>query len=300
MRIGVVGAGLMGHGIALVFARAGHDVAIYDESPDALATVHRRVRENLQAMGLPLDAAERIALSPTLEGAVSDAAVVIEAAFEDLGVKRAVFREIEAAAPRDAIVATNTSVMTVGDVTAEARTPGRMLGTHWWNPPHLIPLVEVVQGERTDPAAVHEMLALLEGAGKSPVHVRRDVPGFVGNRLQHALWREAFALVDEGVCDAETVDRVVKQSFGLRLAVLGPIENADLVGLDMTEAIHRYLLPHLSRETVPSKTLTQHLQRGEMGMKSGQGMRSWSQEQADGVRTALAAHLLRLAAERRG
>lgn len=300
MRIGVIGAGLMGHGIAQVFAQAGHDVAIHDQNPETLRTVPQRVRQNLSAMGLAPHAAERIELCPMLGDATSGAEVVFEAAFEDLRVKREVFRQIEETAPPDALIASNTSVMTIGDVSAEARTPQRMLGTHWWNPPHLIPLVEVVQGERTDPGAVDRMITLLRAAGKTPVHVRKDVPGFVGNRLQHALWREAFALVDEGVCDPETVDLVVKMSFGLRLPVLGPIENADLVGLDMTQAIHQYLLPHLSRATTPSEALQRHLEQGDLGMRTGQGLRSWPPGVPEKVRSDLAAHLIRLETERRG
>ncbi len=299
VRIAVIGAGLMGHGIAQVFAQAGHDVAIHDQSAQALATAHERVAQNLRVMGLPPDAAGRIRLRDRLEDAVSDAEVVFEAAFEDLAVKRGVFARIEESAPPSALVATNTSVMTIGDVTALSRTRERMLGTHWWNPPHLIPLVEVVQGDRTDPKAVERMLALLREVGKSPVHVRRDVPGFVGNRLQHALWREALALVDEGVCDPETVDQVVKTSFGLRLSMLGPIENADLVGLDLTRAIHAYLLPHLSRAEAPSRTMEGHIEKGELGMKTGQGMREWPPGTADAVRSALAAHLVALEAGRR-
>lgn len=297
-RIAVIGAGLMGHGIAQVFAQAGHDVAIHDQSAQALATVRDRVAQNLRVMGLPPDAAARIKLCDHLEDAVSDVEVVFEAAFEDLAVKRGVFTRIEESAPPGALVATNTSVMTIGDVTALSSTRERMLGTHWWNPPHLIPLVEVVQGECTDPQAVERMLALLREVGKSPVHVRRDVPGFVGNRLQHALWREALALVDEGVCDPETVDQVVKTSFGLRLSMLGPIENADLVGLDLTRAIHAYLLPHLSRAETPSRTMDEHIEKGELGMKTGQGMREWPPGTADAVRSALSAHLVALAAGR--
>jgi 3-hydroxybutyryl-CoA dehydrogenase len=136
------------------------------------------------------------------------------------------------------------------------------------------------------------MMGLLSRAGKSPVRIRRDIPGFVGNRLQHALWREAFALVDEGVCDAESVDRIVKESFGLRLAVLGPMENADLVGLDMAEAIHEYLLPHLSRIDGPVPLLRSLVARGELGMKTGSGFRHWTEEEIETTRERLFDHLV--------
>jgi 3-hydroxybutyryl-CoA dehydrogenase len=150
-----------------------------------------------------------------------------------------------------------------------------------------VPLVEVVQGEDTDPAVVERTLALLDGAGKTAVHVRRDVAGFVGNRLQHALWREAFDLVDAGVCDAETVDTVVKEGFGRRLAVLGPVENADLVGLDLTLAIHAYLLPALRPPSEPSAGLRARVERGELGMATGAGWREWTPAEAGAVRERL-------------
>ena len=135
-------------------------------------------------------------------------------------------------------------------------------------------------------------IELLDGVGKAPVHVRRDVPGFVGNRLQHALWREAFALVEDGICDAETVDFVVKNSFGMRLPVLGPIENADLVGLDLTLSIHEYLMPHLSRASEPAAVLREHVERGELGMKTGRGFRTWPAGEAQEVRERLVGHLV--------
>jgi 3-hydroxybutyryl-CoA dehydrogenase len=291
-RIAVVGAGLMGHGIAQVFACAGHEVAITDSDPVALQTVPERVRANLERLELDPSAADAIELCSELEEAFDGAEAVFEAAPEDLTLKRGLFERMSRAAEPNAILATNTSVISVGEIGADAIDPGRVVGTHWWNPPYLIPLVEVVQAERTDPQTVERTIDLLERVGKSPVHVRRDIPGFVGNRLQHALWREAFALVDEGVCDAETVDRVVKQSFGLRLPVLGPAENADLVGLDLTLAIHDYVLPHLDRTPGPAQVLRDHVERGELGMKTGRGFHNWTADEAQAVRERLLDHLV--------
>jgi 3-hydroxybutyryl-CoA dehydrogenase len=134
-------------------------------------------------------------------------------------------------------------------------------------------------------------MAILAQAGKSPVHVRRDIPGFVGNRLQHALWREAISLVEQGVCDAEAVDTVVKQSFGRRLPVLGPLENADLVGLDLTLAIHEYVLPHLERSAGPSPLLRRLVEQGKLGAKAGQGFYRWSADSVDATQERLLAHL---------
>jgi 3-hydroxybutyryl-CoA dehydrogenase len=291
-RIAVVGAGLMGHGIAQVFACAGHEVAITDPDPGALQTVPGRVRANLERLELDPAAADAIELCSALEEALDGAGAVFEAAPEDLALKRDLFERMSRAGEPDAILATNTSVISVGEIGENALDPGRVVGAHWWNPPYLIPLVEVVQAERTSPETVERTIDLLERAGKAPVHVRRDIPGFVGNRLQHALWREAFALVDEGVCDAETVDRVVKQSFGLRLPVLGPAENADLIGLDLTLAIHDYVLPHLDRTPRAAEVLRDHVQRGELGMKTGRGFRTWTADEAQAVRERLLDHLV--------
>src|SRR5690606_9620308 len=137
----------------------------------------------------------------------------------------------------------------------------------------------VVGTAQTSPAAIDAMMALLTSVGKTPVHVRKDVPGFVGNRLQHALWREAIAIVAEGIADAETVDTVVKSSFGRRLAVLGPLENADLVGTDLTLDIHNAVLGHIDRSPDPSPYLKRLVAEGKLGMKSGEGFRAWSEEE---------------------
>lgn len=291
-RIAVVGAGLMGHGIAQVFAAGGHEVAITDHDPHALGTVHERVRANLTRMGLAPDAAEAIEPAPILEEAVARADFVFEAASEDLALKQELFRRLGEAVRGDTVLATNTSVISISEIGARAEDPGRVVGTHWWNPPYLIPLVEVVEAEATRLETVERTMGLLERVGKSPVHVRRDLPGFIGNRLQHALWREAFALVDAGVCDPETVDRVVRESFGLRLPVLGPVENADLVGLDLTLAIHEYLLPHLDRTPGPAPILRRRVAEGRLGAKTGRGFREWTPDEARSLHDRLLDHLV--------
>lgn len=288
-RAAVIGGGLMGHGIAQVLALGGMDVVVHDPVPEALAAVPGRIAANLTALGI--DADVRVELEPDLEAAAAGADWVFEAAPENLELKQKIFERLDAAAPAGAILATNTSVMKVADVAARAAQRGRVVGTHWWNPPFLVPLVEVVQGPDTEPAAVDRTIALLRSLGKTPVHVRRDVAGFVGNRLQHALWREAFDLVDKGVCDAETVDTVIKAGFGRRLPVLGPMENADLVGLDLTLSIHEYVLPELDPPSQPSAGLRQRVESGELGMKTGSGFRNWPTEDAEEVRRRVLEHL---------
>ena len=296
-RITVIGAGLMGHGIALVFARAGHDVAVYDAVAGSLDTVKDRVRASLRDMGNDTAHADRITAHAGLADAVAGADLVVEAVREDLAIKQALFAQIEAAAPPDAVLASNTSVISITRIMEGLQRRERAIGTHWWNPPFLIPLVEVIATEWTAPACVDWTMALHRAAGKTPVHVKRDVPGFIGNRLQHALWREAIHLVQEGVCDAETVDTVVKASFGRRLAVLGPIENMDLVGTELTADIHHNLLGDLDRSVDVQPYLAQLIADGRLGFKSGRGFRDWTPAQQAELRALLVRHLMKANAE---
>jgi len=201
--IAVVGAGLMGAGIALVFAAAGHRVALFDAMTEARAMALPRIRENLKAIGLDPATASAVTLHSELATAVTDADFVIEAAPEDLPLKQALFVEIENAAKPTAILASNTSVIPITSIMERLRNKARALGTHWWNPPYLVPLVEVIRTIDTSDATVEATLKLLASVGKAAVEVKKDVPGFIGNRLQHALWREAVALVADGVCDAK-------------------------------------------------------------------------------------------------
>jgi 3-hydroxybutyryl-CoA dehydrogenase len=290
-RIAIVGGGLMGHGIAQVFACAGHPVRVQDPSADVLATLDERIRRNLRELGLDETAAGRVSGHARLEAVVADAEIIIEAGPENLTIKQELFAAIEAAAPVGSVLASNTSVIPITQIMARLQHPARALGTHWWNPPYLVPLVEVIRTPVTSAAAVATMTALLKAVGKTPVTVEKDVPGFVGNRLQHALWREAMSLVEHGVCDAETVDTVVKSSFGRRLAVLGPLENADLVGTDLTLAIHATVLPDLDRTPGPLPVLRQLVADGKLGMKAGEGFRRWTPEQQVELRKRVFAHL---------
>jgi 3-hydroxybutyryl-CoA dehydrogenase len=289
--ISVIGAGLMGAGIALVFAAAGHRVAVFDAMADARSTAPQRIRENLAALDLDPALAGFIAVRDSLAVAVADADIVFEAAPENLPLKQALFAEIEASAKPGAILASNTSVIPITAIMESLKDKSRALGTHWWNPPYLVPLVEVIRTTHTSNAAIQATLALLTSVGKTAVEVKKDVPGFIGNRLQHALWREAIALVNEGICDAETVDDVVKASFGARLAVLGPLENADLVGMELTRSIHSYLLPSLDRSTTPSPYLDRLIAEGRLGFKSGEGFRAWTPEQQAALRERVTRHL---------
>lgn len=296
-RIGIIGAGLMGHGIAQVFAVAGHKVAVHDPVPAALAAVKERIAANLKALKLDKDAVRRVRTAATLEEAAAEADIVIEAAPEKLELKQSIFATLEKAAPRHAILASNTSVIPIGTIMAKVKHRDRALGTHWFNPPFLVPLVEVIETKGTSASSVETMMDLLASVGKTPVHVKKDVPGFIANRLQHALWREAIALVQNGVCDAKTVDTVVKASFGRRLPVIGPLENADLVGTDLTLDIHDVVLPDLDRTAGALPYLKDLVASGRLGFKSDEGFRKWTREEQDDLRRRLSKHLRKMAKE---
>ncbi len=182
--------------------------------------------------------------------------------------------------------------MSITEIASKSEHRERIVGTHFWNPPYLIPLVEVVRTEETADWCTDATYNLLAQVGKHPVHVHKDVPGFVGNRLQHALWREAFAIIDEGICDPATVDEVIRNGFGLRLPILGPVETADMVGLDLTMAIHNYILPHINAEPTPSTTLTKKVEAGELGFKSGKGFQEWPEEAVAQSRQRLVNYLI--------
>ena len=221
---------------------------------------------------------------------------MFEAAPEKLELKQAIFAEIEAHATADTILASNTSVIQISKIMVGLKKRHRALGTHWWNPPHMIPLVEVVKTEWTDPVLAQTMFDLLAVAGKTPAMVEKDIPGFIGNRLQHALWREAISLVENGICSAETVDNVVKASFGRRLAVLGPLENADLVGLELTQDIHSQVLFDLETSGDPSPYLQKMRDAGRNGMAAGAGLRDWTTGDLEKTKTRVAEYLRQLEA----
>jgi 3-hydroxybutyryl-CoA dehydrogenase len=290
-RIAVIGAGLMGHGIAQVFALAGHDVTIYDSHADTLNNAKARILTNLRDLGDDERAVERVTPQGDLAAALRHADYVVEAVLEDLPLKQKLFAEIEQHVRPDTILASNTSVIPITSIMQGLRHRERALGTHWWNPPYLVPLVEVIETQWTSPQVVAFTMKLHADAGKKPAHVKKDVPGFIGNRLQHALWREAVALVENGICDAETVDNVIKAAFGRRLAVLGPLENADMVGTDLTLAIHKIVLPDIDSRPRPSPYLEKLVADGKLGFKSGEGFRKWSPEQQASLRLKVLQHL---------
>jgi 3-hydroxybutyryl-CoA dehydrogenase len=291
LTIGVVGGGLMGHGIAYLLAAGGHRIGLYEPSGEVRASLPQRLRSIIELLGTDAAILDRITTHERLAEAVGAASVVFEAAPEKLELKQRIFTELETLTAPDTILASNSSAIPSTEIGRSLKRRERVVGTHFWNPPHLVPLVEVIQTEWTSDDVVRRTIDLLAAAGRKPVHVRRDIPGFIGNRLQHALKREAIAMVAAGVCDAETIDTVVKSGFGARMAVLGPMEQSDLVGLDLTLDISNVLVADLDRSAKPHPFLQEKVKAGKLGMKSGEGFRTWTPEQANEVRERLRRYL---------
>ena len=290
-KISVVGGGLMGHGIAYLFAAAGHHVNVFEPFPDVRNSLPQRLRAIVELLGDDLRLVTRIAAHDTLDSAMRGADWVFEAAPEKLPLKQEIFAAVEKLVAPSTILASNSSAIPSTEIGRHLAHRERMIGTHFWNPPHLVPLVEVIQNEKTSGDVVERTMQLLRRTGKVPVHVRRDIPGFVGNRLQHAMKREAIALVAAGVCDAETIDTVVREGFGARTAVLGPMEQADLVGLDLQLDVAEVLYGDLDRTAGPHPFLRDKVKAGKPGMKAGEGFRKWTAKEADAVRSRLSRFL---------
>jgi 3-hydroxybutyryl-CoA dehydrogenase len=299
--VALLGAGMVGHGLALHFAKAGYDVSLYSRTQQTLDKAIENIASNLPALLQGRADGEdeirkiisRINTTRNMDEAVAKAPIIIESVAEDLRVKQDLFKELDQMCPKDVILTTNTSVISITAIASEAKNRDRIIGTHFWFPPYLIPLVEVVKGEDTSDETMETTYQFMKMAGKYPIKCLKDVPGFVANRLQHALWREAISIVEKGIADAATVDDAIKQSFGIRIPVLGPIENADMVGLDLTLAIHNTVLQDLEASPHPSSLLKEKVSKGELGFKSGKGFYDkWTPESIKRTRERLTKHLI--------
>lgn len=298
--ISIIGAGLMGHGIAQVFAAKNYHVHLLDVKDELLSKALQNIRSNLSLMARKgvfperdIDAViSRIKTTTSMAEAAAEAQLVIEAVSENLELKQRVFQDLDRLCPTETILATNTSVMSITEIAAKAHNRERILGTHFWNPPYIIPLVEVVKAKDTSEEVLETTYQLLKNAGKHPVKCLKDVPGFIANRLQHALWREAISIIEHGIADAATVDEAIKNSFAIRLPVLGPIENADMVGLDLTLVVHDYVLKYLESSPHPSPLLKEKVKKGELGFKTGKGFQNWPAEEIEKSRSRFLEYLI--------
>lgn len=286
-KVVVAGAGTMGASLAQVYARAGWDTVLYNRSASGLERAKNLIRlnqetfvkEEILTTQESEDLLARIKMT-TEKADFADAALVVENIVEDLDAKQAFWGEISQLAPEDALLATNTSGLHITDIAKACKHPERFMGQHWLNPPHLLPLCEIIAGEKTSPENVQKMRTLVESLDKQPVVVA-DINGFIINRIQFALLREALHIVDIGAATFEDVDTVLKAGMGLRYAALGPFGVADFGGLDTFDHINSYLNAELDDSKVGNKRLHEMVEAGKLGVKSGQGFYDYSGDKAD-------------------
>ena len=285
--VAVVGAGTMGGGIAHVFAAHGVPTVVVDATPELSEEARARALELLARLeaagsveeGTTATAERHLSASSSIAAAVVDAELVVEAVFERPEVKATAYAEIEAAAAVDTVIATNTSSIPITELARALRSPGRFLGVHWFVPPLLVPCVEVIPTGSTDPGVVENVVSALTALGKIAVVVG-DGPGFVANRIQFAMFREAARIVEDGVATPEQVDEIVRSSFGFRLPFFGPFTIADMAGLDVYADIFDTLERGLGDGFTAPAVLRDHVARGEYGVKAGRGFLELSQDEA--------------------
>lgn len=300
--IAIIGAGLLGHGIAQEFAAAGFDVSLHDLSEDLLRQAKANMSRNLRTLAeaglvdgaLAESVPDRVRTSTDLAEVVRDADFVIEAVSEDLALKQRVFAELDRLTPARTILASNSSTFMPSSIASATGRPDKVLVTHYFNPPYLVPLVEVVRHEGTSDETFDTAFDLFQKIGKRPVRVQKEALGFIGNRLQAALVRECFSLVENGIASAEDIDAVVRYGLGRRLSVAGPLEIADVAGLDIYAALTSHILPDLNDETTSPKAIIDNVEKGNLGVKTGQGTYAWDSESAEKTRQRIAKALIEI------
>jgi len=280
-RATVLGTGTMGPGMGAVLARAGLAVTLHDASAEALERAKATVgvvEGVLDRLEVPVAEGGSLSFEADPGAAVAEADLLLEAIPERLELKQEVLGEIEGRLADDAIIASNTSGIPITRIAANLLHPERVIGWHWSNPPHLIPMNEVINGERTAPEVTAAIEELTRRIGYHPVTLRKEVPGFVENRVLYAIMRECLALVDEGVIDVEGLDLCVKWGIGYKLAVVPPIQLLDMAGLDIYTAVASFLNADLSNEQGISRTATDLRDQGRLGIKSGRGFFDYTPE----------------------
>lgn len=288
-KLAIIGSGTMGHSIALNAAWTGLNVKMYglndDDLSNGLSGIRQKISILIENGLLPSSQYDqvlsRISLTKSKEDAVSDATFVIECIPENLGLKQQLFKYLDEICPSEVILASNTSGLSLSKMIAETKHSERFVLTHFWNPAHLIPLVEVLRIPQTAPSVFNRTIDLLNLMGKKPVEVRKEVPGLIGNRLQFALLREALALLEDGVASKEDIDAAVVYSIGRRLPVTGPITSADMGGLDVFAAISDYLFEDLSKAEKAFPSMKSLVEQHKLGLKSSEGFYQWNKEFSD-------------------
>lgn len=299
---------MMGPGIAITLALGGVRTTILSRTEAGAAQGVGKARELLQVLtgaGLAgreeaARAAELVRGSAAFEETISTAGLVVESGPEKMDWKQDLFAQMDRLTQPDAVLASNTSGLSITAIASRCAHPERVVTTHFWNPPHLMPLVEIVKGERTSDAVAEGLRVLLTACGKTPVVVRMDRPGQLGNRLQMALMREAANIVAEGIADAEGVDTVVKNGFGLRMPAYGTLEHLDIAGTDLGLSVLEYVAPDLYNEPRAPEYLRALVRDGKLGARAGQGFYDWSVKSADEVRAARDRFLVEVLRWRKG
>jgi 3-hydroxybutyryl-CoA dehydrogenase len=290
-RIAVAGTGMMGPGIAATFALGGKEAVVVSRTAEnaakgvatAQGLVAKLVENGLADAAQAQAAQARLVASTDPEGTARSVQLFVESIAESLPLKQEYFARLDRAAP-ETILCSNTSGISITEIAARCSRPERVFTTHFWNPPYLMPLVEVVVGKRSHLAIAEQLVALLKACGKVPVLVRKDVPGQLGNRINHAMVRECVHIVAEGIATAEDVDLAIKAGVGLRTPVYGMFEHSDLVGLELVKAVQDYVTPDLSAAKGAAAIHNEKIAKGETGAAAGKGFLEWPAGKADAVR----------------
>ena len=287
--ISVIGAGVMGHGIGLTYALGGYKVTLNDTSDAILNNAMSHIRIDLKTFAesglisqdMIDETLSHLTTTTDLEKAVKDADFVTEAAMENVEVKRKIFSNLDVFCPEHTILASNTSSLVLRDFTSQSRRRDRILITHWFNPPHIVPVVEVVRGEETSAETMELVYALLKKVKKAPVKILKEIPGFVVNRIQAGMIREVWSLWQQGIASPRDIDLAVKGSFGFRLAAIGPLETCDFGGLDIWYVVADRLLKVINDAHEPPEALKRKVEAGELGLKTGKGFFDYSVSYSD-------------------
>jgi 3-hydroxyacyl-CoA dehydrogenase len=290
----VVGAGTMGPGMAAVLARSGSKVRLNDISTDVLQRAEAATllaSQVLDRVEAPSQPGGSVSFEPDLKTALSGAELILEAVPEKLEVKREVFARLEEHSAAGSILATNTSGIPITEIARDAKHPGRVIGMHWSNPPHLIPMIEVVPGERTDDSVREALVAIVESFGYEAV-IEREVPGFVENRILYAIMRECLSLVERGIITEADMDTCVRWGIGYKLSVIGPMRLLDMAGLDIYQSVASYLNPDLSSSGEVPQLIRERTARKRLGMKTLGGIYDYTEAEVRERRAEIAAGLV--------
>lgn len=281
--IGNIGAGTMGHATALQFAMNGYNVNLLDTSDEALNHGMEEIRDDLKTFNKagilkksPEEVINRIHITTDYSKALKDVDFVIESVVEKLEVKQSVWQKVEKNIDKGTIMATNTSGLSPAAIQAVLKNPENFIVAHFWNPAQLMPLVEIVPGDKTSVETVKITQQIMNHIGKHAVSLQKESLGFVGNRIQLAVLREAFHIIREGIASPEAIDDIVKYSLGRRWSLVGPLASADLGGLDVFKNISAYLYSDLADDKGTDKLLSEMIDANRLGLKSGQGFFNWN------------------------